>query len=164
MSLVGDGRGEEDLCHVRSGGRSVTHVPSGGRWRRGGALACTQGGTLSDTCPQLGMVEERSSSVTHVPSGGWWRRGGSVSCTQWGMLSDTCPQWGMVEERRICVMYAVGDTHSHMSPVGDGGGEEELCHVRSGGRSVTHVPSGGWERRGGSVSCTQWGTLSDTCP
>ena len=74
-------------------------------------------------------------------------------------------------------MYAVGDTHSHMSPVGDGGGEEELwhvrsgghsvthvpsggwggeedlCHVRSGGRSVTHVPSGGWWRRGGSVSC-----------
>ena len=85
-------------------------------------------------------------------------------------------------------MYAVGDTHSHMSPVGDGGGEEELCHVRSGGCSVTHVPSGdgrgeedlcharsgrcsvthvlsgGWERRGGSLPCTQWGTLSDTCP
>ena len=60
-------------------------------------------------------------------------------------------------------MYAVGDTHSHMSPVGDGG-EEELCHVHSGGCSVTHVPSGGWERRGGSVSCTQWGMLSDTCP
>ena len=40
-------------------------------------------------------------------------------------------------------MYAVGDTHSHMSPVGDGGGEEQLCHVRSGGCSVTHVPSGG---------------------
>ena len=35
---MGDGRGEEDLCHVRSGGRSVTHVPSGGWWRRGGAL------------------------------------------------------------------------------------------------------------------------------
>ena len=32
-----------------------------------------------------------------------------------------------------------------MSLVGDGGGEEELWHVRSGGRSVTHVPSGGWE-------------------
>ena len=61
-------------------------------------------------------------------------------------------------------MYTVGDTHSHMSPVGDGGGEEELCHVRSGGHSVTHVPSGGWVRRGGSVPCTQWGTLSDTCP
>ena len=30
MSLVGDGGGEEELCHVRSGGRSVTHVPSGG--------------------------------------------------------------------------------------------------------------------------------------
>ena len=82
-------------------------------------------------------------------------------------------------------MYAVGDTHSHMSPVGDGGGEEELCHVRSGGCSVTHVPSGdgggeelwyvrsggcsvthvpsgGWWRRGGSVSCTQWGMISDT--
>ena len=29
-------------------------------------------------------------------------------------------------------MYAVGDTHSHMSPVGDEGGEEELWHVRSG--------------------------------
>ena len=51
-------------------------------------------------------------------------------------------------------MYAVGDTHSHMSPVGDGGGEEELWYVRSGGCSVTHVLSGGWERRGGSVSCT----------
>ena len=36
-------------------------------------------------------------------------------------------------------MYAVGDAHSHMSPVGDEGGEEELCHVRSGGCSVTHI-------------------------
>ena len=51
-----------------------------------------------------------------------------------------------------------------MSLVGDGGGEEDLCHVRSGGSSVTHVPSGGWWRRGGSVSFTQWGMLSDTCP
>ena len=48
--------------------------------------------------------------------------------------------------------------------MGDGGGEEDLCHVRSGGRSVTHVPSGGWGRRGGALPCTQWGTLSDTCP
>ena len=48
--------------------------------------------------------------------------------------------------------------------MGDGGGEEDLCHVRSGGRSVTHVPSGGWGRRGGALACTQWGTLSDTCP
>ena len=31
-------------------------------------------------------------------------------------------------------MYAVGDTHSHMFPVGDGGGEEELWHVCIGGR------------------------------
>ena len=72
---MGDGGGEEDLCHVRSGGHSLTYVPSGG--------------------------------------------------------------WG---------------------------GEEEPCHVRSGGRSVTHVLSGGWERRGGALPCTQWGTLSDTCP
>ena len=61
-------------------------------------------------------------------------------------------------------MYAVGDTHSQMSPVGDGVGEEELWHVRSGGCSVTHVPSGGWWRRGGGLACTQWVMLSDTCP
>ena len=40
-------------------------------------------------------------------------------------------------------MYTVGDAHSHMSLVGDGGGEEHLCHVRSGGHSLTYVPSGG---------------------
>ena len=61
-------------------------------------------------------------------------------------------------------MYAVGDTHSHMSPVGDEEGEEELWYVRSGGCSVTHVPSGGWWRRGGSVSCTQLWTLTQICP
>ena len=60
-------------------------------------------------------------------------------------------------------MYAVGDTHSHMFPVGNAGGGEELWHVRSGGCSVTHVPSGGWWRRGGSVSCTHWGTLTHMC-
>ena len=60
-------------------------------------------------------------------------------------------------------MYAVGDTQWLMYPVGDGRGEEDLCHVRSGGRSVTHVPSGGWGRRGGSLPCKQWGMLSDTC-
>ena len=37
----------------------------------------------------------------------------------------------------------IGDTHSHIFPVGDGGGEEDLCHVRSGGHSLTYVPSGG---------------------
>ena len=137
MYPVGDGGGEEDLCHVRSGGHSLTYVPSGG----------------------------------------WERKGGSLPCTQWGMLSDTCTQWGMGEERRISAMYAVGDAQwlmfpvgdgeerriSAMYPVGDGGGEEDLCHVRSGGHSVTYVPSGGWERRGGSLPCTQWGMLSDTC-
>ena len=49
----------------------------------------------------------------------------------------------MMEERRISAMYAVGDSHSHMFPVGDDGGEEDLCHVRSGGLSLTYVPSGG---------------------
>ena len=101
---MGDGGGEEELWHVRSGGCSVTHVPSGGWWRRRGGVE------------------------------------GALACTQWGMLSDTCPL------------------------VGDGRGEEDLCHVRSGGRSVTHVPSGGWGRRGGALPCTQWGMLSDTCP
>ena len=116
MFLVGDGGGEEDLCHVCSGGHSLTYVPSGGWGRRRGALPCTQWGMLSDTCPQWGIGEEdlchvRSGgrSVTHVPSGGWWRRIGALACTQWGMLSDTCPQWGMGEERRSSAMYAVGD-------------------------------------------------------
>ena len=91
MSLVGDGGGEENLCHVRSGGHSVTHVPSGGWGRRGEMLPCTQWGMLSDTCPQ------------------WGRRGGSLPCTQGVTLSDTCPQWAMGEERSISAMYAVGD-------------------------------------------------------
>ena len=51
-----------------------------------------------------------------------------------------------------------------MSPVGYDGGQEDLCHVPSGERLVTHIPSGGWGRRGGSVPCTQWGVLSDACP
>ena len=85
-------------------------------------------------------VHSRESSVTHVPSG------------------------GMGEERMSSGMYALGDTHSHMFPVGDVGGEEELWHVRSGGHSLAYVPSGGWWRRGGSVPCTQWGTLTDICP
>ena len=100
MSLVGDGGGEEELWHVRSGGCSVTHVPSGGWWRRGGSLGW---GTLSDTwslaCTQWGTLSE--SLV-------WDGRGGALPCTQWGTLSDTCPQWGMGEERRISAMYAVG--------------------------------------------------------
>ena len=54
-------------------------------------------------------------------------------------------------------MYAVGDAQWHMSLVGDGGGEEDLCHVRSGGHSLTHVPSGGWGRRGGALPCMQLG-------
>ena len=58
-------------------------------------------------------------------------------------------------------MYPVGDAQWLM--MGDKGGEENLCHVPSGGRSVTHVPVGDREERR-SLPCTQWGTLSDTCP
>ena len=55
-----------------------------------------------------------------------------MSCTQWGPLTHICSQWGMMEDRRICVMYAVGDTHSHIFPVEDDGAEEKLWHVGSG--------------------------------
>ena len=84
-------------------------------------------------------VHSGRRSVIHVPSGGWERRRGSLPCMQWGTLRDTCPQWRMGEEKRISAMYAVGDTHSHMFSVGDGGGEEDLCHVRSGGCLVGHI-------------------------
>ena len=56
----------EELWHVRSGGRSVTHVPSGGWWSRGGSVSCTQWGTLSDTCPQWGIGEERRISAMYA--------------------------------------------------------------------------------------------------
>ena len=46
-----------------------------------------------------------------------------------------------------------------MSSVGDRRGKEDLSHVRSGGCSVTHVLSGGWERRGGSLPSTHWSFL-----
>ena len=89
MSLVGDGGGEEDLCHVRSWGCSVTHVPSGGWWRRGGSVSAV-GDTRSHMSPvgdgggeeELCHVRSGGCSVTHVLSGGWERRGGSLPCTQ----------------------------------------------------------------------------------
>ena len=40
-----------------------------------------------------------------------------------------------------------GDTQSDMSLVGNGEGEEDLCHIYSGGHSVRHVPSGAWRKR-----------------
>ena len=55
--------------------------------------------------------------MTHVPSG----------------------EWG----RRIPAVYAVGDIESHMSLAGHWEGGKDLCNVRSGGYSVTNVPSGG---------------------
>ena len=47
------------------------------------------------------------------------------------------------EERSVSAMYPAGDAHWLMYPLGDGGGEEDLCHVPSGGRSVAYVPNGG---------------------
>ena len=47
----------------------------------------------------------------------------------------------MFEEIRICCMYAVGDIQSDMSLVGYGGGEEDMWHAHSGGRSVRYVPT-----------------------
>ena len=105
MYPVGDGGGEEDLCHVRSGGHSVTHVPSG---RQGGeeyhchvpSGPCTQWGTLSGLCTQWGTGEERRISAMYpvgdaqwliYPVGDGGGREGSLPCTQWGTLSDTCP-------------------------------------------------------------------------
>ena len=118
MSLVGDGGGEEeDLCHVRSGGCSVTHVPSGGWGGEEDLCHVRSGGHSLTYVPSGGWggeeelchVRSGGCSVTHVLSGGWERRGGSVSCTQWGTLTHICPQWGMVEEKRSSAMYAVGD-------------------------------------------------------
>ena len=54
MSRIGDGGGEEDLCHVRSGGHSVTHVLVG------------DGGGEEDLCD----VHSGGHSLTYVPSGG----------------------------------------------------------------------------------------------
>ena len=71
------------------------------------------------------------------------------------------------EERSVSAMYPVLDAQWLMYPLDDKGGEENHCHAPSGGRSVTYVPSG---RQGGEeclchvLPCTQWGTLSDTCP
>ena len=44
-------------------------------------------------------------------------------------------------------MYAVGDTHSHMFPVGNDGGEYELWYVCSGGPL--------------SDICPQWGMVNE---
>ena len=49
--------GEEDLCHVSSGGCSLTNVPSVGIGEKRGI--CAMWGMLSDTCPQWRMLEER---------------------------------------------------------------------------------------------------------
>ena len=54
-------------------------------------------------------------------------------------------------------MCAVGDAYQHCSPVGDGEGEVDLCHVCSGVHSVTHIPNGRWGRRVGPPPCMQFG-------
>ena len=52
---------------------------------------------------------------------------------------------------------------THVSS-GGWGGAEDLWNVCSGGCSVTYVPIEGWERRGVSLQCMQWGTPTHTCP
>ena len=77
-----------------------------------------------------------------------------------GMLSEMYLVGGWGRRRRyLCHVPSGGGSVTHV-PSGGWGGEEYLCHVPSGGCSVTHVPSGGWGRRGGSLPCTQWGMLS----
>ena len=73
LSLVRDGAGLGDLCHVHNGAHSVTNVFCGG-WRG-----------------EEDFSHERSGGrpVTNVPNGGWGRKVGSMTCTQWGMLTDT---------------------------------------------------------------------------
>ena len=101
--------------------------------------------------------------LCHICSGG--RSVADVPSRGWGGEEDLCH-------------VRSGDTQWLMYPVGDGGGEEDLMPwgtlttyvpsgrgkedlcLRSGGCSVTHVPSGGWERKGGSLPYMQWGTLS----
>ena len=80
-----------------------------------------------------------------------------------GALSDTCPQWGMREVRRISAMYTVGNAHLHMYLLGYEGGEEDLCCVHRGERSLTHVAGGGWGKEGRFLPCTQWGMLGQIC-
>ena len=121
MSLVGDGGGEEELCHVPSGGCSVTHVPNGG------ALVGDGGGeedlveerricvmyAVGDTDSHMSLVGDgggeeelchvrsegtHAQSLTYVPSGGWGRenvpsggRGRRRGALPCTQLSDTCP-------------------------------------------------------------------------
>ena len=95
--------------------------------------------TFSQTCP-----------------GGWWRRRGSVPCMQWGTFSETCLQGGGEEDlSHVRSRGRLSETCRQW---------EDLSHVRSGGCSVRHVPSGGWERIRGAKPCTQRGTFSQTCP
>ena len=59
---------------------------------------------------------------------------------QWETFSEICVRGGGggVEEKRISAMYAVGEgSVRHVASGGD------LSHIRSGGCSVRHVPSGG---------------------
>ena len=148
MSPVEDGWEEDDLSHVCSGGPSVTHVPM--QWEIAEERRILAVYAVEDAqwhMSPVGMVEEEDPScvcseghsVTHVPSGRLGRRGGSVPCTQWGTLSQTCSQWEMGEERGSVPCMQRG-TQWHMSPVEDGGEEDDLSHVCSGGPSVTHFP------------------------
>ena len=78
MYPVGDKRGEENHCHVPSGGHSVTHALVGDRGERSVSAMYPvgdaqwlmypvgDGGGEEDLC----HVRSGGHSVTHVPSGG----------------------------------------------------------------------------------------------
>ena len=74
-------------------------------------------------------------------------------CTLWRTLSDTSLVSDVGGEEHLSHVHSVGRSVTHATS-GDGGGEENLWHVHSGG----------WERRRGSVVCTQVGMLSDIYP
>ena len=100
MSLVAHWGGEEDLCHICSGGGSVRHVPSG-RWGRRGDLCHVRSGGYSDMYlvgdggGEANLSNVHNGILIHVLSGRWGG-GESQPCTQWGTLSDTCPQRGRI--------------------------------------------------------------------
>ena len=103
MFPVGNGRRTGGSLACRQWGRSVTHVPSRGWWRRGGSVSCTQWGTLTHICSPVGDGRRRGGSLFHVHSGGH-------SLTYVPSVHSV----GCGEERRISAMYAVGDTHSYV--------------------------------------------------
>ena len=102
-------------------------------------MICTQWGMLSDTCPHLGMGEERRISAMYTV----------------GTLGDTCPQWRMGGgEKDLCHVYSGGCSVRHVLSGAWG--------KRGGSLRCTHWYMG--EDRRISIYKYAVGTLSQTCP